>query len=166
MIENYLNEFFNSPNSISEEKISYIKNYFYPQINQFKNIKRENFEVGINNNKNILFFRDKNYKHEEVVLHLITNKIFNHFRKNLLLTYNSSNSFNRKNNEVKFFSIDNETDYETEYDSENESTSDINITKNQCFITKCICNKNKKPRYNKYKNNKNNKNNKNTCILF
>ena len=164
MIENYLNEFFNSPNSISEEKISYIKNYFYPQINQFKNIKRENFEVGINNNKNILFFRDKNYKHEEVVLHLITNKIFNHFRKNLLLTYNSSNSFNRKNNEVKFFSIDN--DNETEYDSENESTSDINITKNQCFITKCICNKNKKPRYNKYKNNKNNKNNKNTCILF
>ena len=64
MIEEYLNEFFFSPNEISNNKITFIKNYFYPEINQFKNIKRENFQVGINKKRNILLFRDKTKKHD------------------------------------------------------------------------------------------------------
>lgn len=93
MIEEYINEFFLSPNEISNEKITFIKNYFYPEINQFKNIKRENFQVGINKNRNILFFRDKTNKHEEIILHLVTNKKFNNFRKNVSFTTYNNNSF-------------------------------------------------------------------------
>lgn len=93
MIEEYINEFFLSPNQISNEKITFIKNYFYPEINQFKNIKRENFQVGINKNRNILFFRDKINKHEEIILHLVTNKKFNNFRKNVSFTRYNNNSF-------------------------------------------------------------------------
>ena len=93
MIEEYINEFFLSPNEISNEKITFIKNYFYPEINQFKNIKRENFQVGINKNRHILFFRDKTNKHEEIILHLVTNKKFNNIRKNISFTTYNNNSF-------------------------------------------------------------------------
>ena len=94
MIEEYLNEFFIYPNQISNEKITFIKNYFYPEINQFKKIRRENFQVGVNKNRNILFFRDKSNKHEEIILHLVTNKKFNNFRKNISFTTYNNNSFN------------------------------------------------------------------------
>ena len=93
MIEEYINDFFLSPNEISNEKITFIKNYFYPEINQFKNIKRENFQVGIQKNRNVLFFRDKTNKHEEIILHLVTNKKFNNFRKDISFTTYNNNSF-------------------------------------------------------------------------
>tara|TARA_B100001093_G_C26703110_1_gene959974 strand:- start:747 stop:1136 length:390 start_codon:yes stop_codon:yes gene_type:complete len=93
MIEEYINEFFLSPNDISNEKITFIKNYFYPEINQFKKIKRENFQVGIQKNRNVLFFRDKTNKHEEIILHLVTNKKFNNFRKDISFTTYNNNSF-------------------------------------------------------------------------
>lgn len=93
MIEEFINEFFLSPNEISNEKITFIKNNFYNEINQFKNIKRENFQVGIAKNRNILFFRDKTNKHEEIILHLVTNIKFNNFRKNVSFTKYNNNSF-------------------------------------------------------------------------
>ena len=89
MIKEYLNEFYISSNEISNKKITFIKNFFYPKINAYKNIKRENFQIGRNKNTNILFFRDKTNKHEEIILHVVTNKKFSKFCKNISL-----NSYN------------------------------------------------------------------------
>ena len=147
MIEQYLNEFYISPNEISNEKITIIKKFFYAEINQFKNIKRENFQVGINKNKNILFFRDKTNKHEEIILHLITNKKFNNFRKNISFTTYNNNSFCGYNNNLFEIVYDNDNndnnDNNNNYNNNNNSKdplitySDSKKCNNKC-INKCI----------------------------
>ena len=159
MIEEYLKEFFISPNEISNEKITFIKNYYYPEINQFKNIKRENFQVGVNKNTNILFFRDKSNKHEEIVLHLVTNKKFNNFRKNVSFTTYDNNSFS-----VLYINNINNKDY---------NSNDNLITNNQIYDKSNKFNKsNKSNKFNKSnkcnksnKFNKSNKCNKCYCII-
>ena len=123
MIEEYIEEFFLSPKTLSNKKVTYIKNYFYPEINQFKKIKRENFQVGVNSNKNKMFFRDKTNKHEEIILHLGTKKKINNFRKNVSFTIYDSNSFqvininNANNANNSFQIIDNNFQIETSKDN-------------------------------------------------
>ena len=146
MIEEYLNEFFFSPNEISNNKITFIKNYFYPEINQFKNIKRENFQVGINKNRNILFFRDKTKKHEEIILHIISNKKFSNFRKNVSFTIYNNNSF-----EVAYINNDSKS---------NNNSKDLLIMNNiSDKLDNKLDNKFNNKYYNKYYNKCN-------CIIF
>ena len=93
MIEEYIEEFFLSPKTLSNEKVTFIKNYFYTEINEFKKIKRENFQVGVNSDKSKMFFRDKTNKYEEIILNLETKKKITNFRKNISFTRYNNNSF-------------------------------------------------------------------------
>ena len=97
-IKNYLDEFFDHPYKISGEKITFIKNYFYLEINFFKPIKRENLQIGVTKNKNIIYFRDKTNKQYEIILELNTNKKSNFFRKDYNKSYKIYNSFNHNDN--------------------------------------------------------------------
>ena len=152
MIKKNIDEFYNSPKNISQEKVTFLKNYFYPQINEYKAIKRENFQIGVNSNPNILFFRDKNNKHQEIILYLTTNKKFINFRKNISSTiyYEISYNIDDENNNIyyKNNSIDEKSNskeslvknsintnsmnnYHKDYDNDYYSNY-INTCKNNC----------------------------------
>ena len=149
MIDKYIDEFYNSPQNISQEKITFIKNYFYPEINQYRTIKRENFQVGVNSNRNLLFFRDKNNKYHEVILYLNTNKKFSNFRKNISSTIYFTNSFDINiKNQKTYTQISNNTNINSEnlliinkkpkYDYDDVDNQNYTSIKN--CTNKCNCN--------------------------
>ena len=73
VISIYINEFHEDPKGISEYKIMVLKDFYFENINSIFPIKRNNFQIGVNKNKNLLFFRDKTNKHHELILNIIYN---------------------------------------------------------------------------------------------
>ena len=88
MIKDYLLQFHKQPKDIEEFKINTLKNYYYNEINKILPIKRENFQIGVNNNFNILFFRDKTNKHNELILNIHTNYSQFNYRKQISYSFN------------------------------------------------------------------------------
>tara|TARA_B100001093_G_scaffold407422_1_gene396047 strand:- start:5352 stop:5762 length:411 start_codon:yes stop_codon:yes gene_type:complete len=100
MIDRYLREFREDPYGIQEFKIVILKNYYFDNMNSVLNCERDNFQIGVNKNENLLFFRDKSNKNNELVLNIIENRSFFKIRKNISysvssLKINGINSENR-----------------------------------------------------------------------
>lgn len=115
MIIDYLYEFHKAPKQIEEFKINTLKNYYYSEINKILKIKRENFQIGVNKDFNLLFFRDKTNKHNELVLNIYTNIYNFNFRKEISYSFNriKSENFNKSeetkniNNSINYFNKNN-----------------------------------------------------------
>ena len=89
IINLYLQEFHDYPKEISEYKIKVLKDFYYENINNIFPVKRENFQIGVNNNHNLLFFRDKTFKNRELILNIIQNKTDINYRKEISYSFGS-----------------------------------------------------------------------------
>ena len=89
VISIYINEFHEDPKGISEYKIMALKDFYFENINSIFPIKRNNFQIGVNKNKNLLFFRDKTNKHHELILNIIYNTSEINFRKQISYSFDS-----------------------------------------------------------------------------
>ena len=97
MIIDYLYEFHENPKGIEEYKINTLKNFYYPRVNKILIIKRDNFQIGVNNNFNIIFFRDRTNKHNELILNIHNNQSVFNFRKQVSYSFNRIKSDNFDN---------------------------------------------------------------------
>ena len=89
MIDRYLREFRDDPEGIEEFKIVILKNYYFDNINSVLNCERDNFQIGVNKNENLLFFRDKTSKSNELVLNIIEKRTFFNLTKNISYSVSS-----------------------------------------------------------------------------
>lgn len=92
MIIDYLYEFHEHPNDIEEFKINTLKNFYYSRINKILPIKRDNFQIGVNQNFNLIFFRDKTNKHNELILNIHSNQSKFNFRKEVSYSFHKIKS--------------------------------------------------------------------------
>ena len=91
MINNYLKEFHENPNGIEEYKITILKNHYYEYINSILQIEKKNFQIGVNSNFKLIFFRDKLNPSNEVVLNIIEKKTFFNYRRQISYSISSIN---------------------------------------------------------------------------
>ena len=100
IINLYLQEFHLNPKDISEYKINVLKDFYYENINSIFPVDRVNFQIGVNKNDNILFFRDKTFKNRELVLNIIQNTTDINYRKEISYSFEcikfDSNNFNKE----------------------------------------------------------------------
>ena len=89
VINKYINEFHQDPKGISEYKIMALKDFYYENINSIFPIKRNNFQIGVNKNYDLLFFRDRKNKHRELVLNIIQNTSDINIKKNISYSFES-----------------------------------------------------------------------------
>lgn len=92
MIINYLYEFHRNTKDIEEYKINTLKNFYYSRINKIFPVKRENFQIGVNNNFNLIFFRDRTNKHNELILNIHSDQSIFNFRKQVSYSFNKIKS--------------------------------------------------------------------------
>ena len=98
MINNYLKEFQENPNGIEEYKITILKDHYYKYVNYILQIEKNNFQIGVNSNFKLLFFRDKLNPSKELVLNLTEEKTFLNYRREISYSINSI-KLDKKNSE-------------------------------------------------------------------
>ena len=131
MINNYLIEFREDPNGIEEYKIIILKDFYYDYINSILKIKKDNFQIGVNKNDKILFFRDKVNPSTELVLNIIEKSTFFNYRREISYSVSSMNldklnseDCNLESNKLLNLSI-------------NKLNKESRL-KNKCCINRCI----------------------------
>jgi hypothetical protein len=72
ILEQYLHEFYEDSSNIEEFKIEFLKNYYYPKVNLILNTEFKNFKIGVNKNRNLLFFYDSNVPSCEIIYNRIS----------------------------------------------------------------------------------------------
>ena len=122
-IDNYLLEFHEKPLEIEEYKINTLKNFYYDKIYNIFPIARENFQIGVNKNFNLLFFRDKKNKHNELVLNIYTNTSIFNFRKQISYSFKEVSFDNLSSNLL--------------INKQNINNSLDNLNKKKCNIFNC-----------------------------
>ena len=75
-LEYYLNEFRNNFDNIEEYKIIFLKNHYYPKINNILNSDFKNFRIGITRNKELLWFTDITRPNHEVIYNIVNDEYF------------------------------------------------------------------------------------------
>tara|TARA_B100001093_G_scaffold506374_1_gene565176 strand:+ start:1792 stop:2247 length:456 start_codon:yes stop_codon:yes gene_type:complete len=109
-IISYLDEFHEDPYKISQDKINILKDFYYKNINKIFPVKRDNFQIGVNKNKNLLFFRDKQNKKKQLILNIIENTSTisenNNIQREYSYSFNSltldNNQLNNNNSELVY----------------------------------------------------------------
>jgi hypothetical protein len=76
VLDEYLDEFYEHSNKIEEFKINFLKNHYYPEVNLILNTKFKNFKIGVNKNRDILFFTDVNIPSYEIVYNRVTKEYY------------------------------------------------------------------------------------------
>jgi len=71
-LDNYLEEFYFNPRGIEEHKIIYLKYHYYNYVNKILNCKFKNFRIGVNSNKDILFFYNTKNPNFEIIYNIKT----------------------------------------------------------------------------------------------
>ena len=89
IIYSYIDEFHNNPQNISEYKIIVLKDFYYENINSIFPVKRNNFQIGVNKNTNLLFFRDRTNKSRELILNIINQSSNINIRKQISYSFDS-----------------------------------------------------------------------------
>jgi hypothetical protein len=85
VLDEYLNEFYENSSKIEEFKINFLKNHYYHEVNLILNAKFKNFKIGVNKNRDIIFFHDSNNPSYEIIYNRVTKeyykkvKIFNKY---------------------------------------------------------------------------------------
>ena len=58
-LDNYLNEFYEKPDTIEEYKINFLKNHYYYFIEEYIDVTRDNLLIKKKKNKNYIYFQCK-----------------------------------------------------------------------------------------------------------
>lgn len=66
-VKDYLAQYYNNPKKIEDYKLKVLKNHYYSTINLVLNCDYEDFQIGVNNDKNLLFFTSKKNNDLEVI---------------------------------------------------------------------------------------------------
>jgi len=103
-------QFLENPKNLEEWKIKILKDYYYnwaTKILELNNI--EDFRIGSNSNKNLLFFNSIKNKTEHLILKIDVNEYFiyhKNFDNNIISStkniYNTNKKLLEKNNEVNY----------------------------------------------------------------
>lgn len=96
-IKSYLNEFYEYPNDIEQFKLELLKDHFFDKMNRFLNTNRSDFLIGVNKNRDIIFFTCKTNKLIEIIYHYKRNEFYKKVDKNITII-NIDN--NEKNNNI------------------------------------------------------------------
>lgn len=72
VLDQYLNDFYEDSKNVEEFKINFLKNHYYPEVNLILNAKFKNFKIGVNSNRDLLYFHDVNVPSYEIVYNRIT----------------------------------------------------------------------------------------------
>lgn len=76
LLNEYLDEFRSNPSGIPERKISYLKYYYYRNINLILDGKFKNFKIGVNSNKDIIFFYNTKKPNLEIIYNIKTQRYY------------------------------------------------------------------------------------------
>ena len=95
-IKSYLNEFYEYPNDIEQFKLELLKDHFFDKINRFLNTNRSDFLIGVNKNRDNIFFTCKTNKLIEIIYHYKRNEFYKKVDKNITIINIDDN--NEKNN--------------------------------------------------------------------
>jgi hypothetical protein len=66
-VKDYLAQYYNNPKKLEDYKLKVLKNHYYSTINLVLNCDYEDFQIGVNNDKNLLFFISKKNNDLEVI---------------------------------------------------------------------------------------------------
>jgi hypothetical protein len=72
VLDQYLNDFYEDSKNIEEYKIDFLKHHYYPEVNLILNAKFKNFKIGVNENRDLLFFHDLYVPSYEIVYNRIS----------------------------------------------------------------------------------------------
>ena len=84
-IKSYLNEFYEYPNDIEQFKLELLKDHFFDKMNRYLNTSREDFLIGVNKNRDIIFFTCKSNKLIEIIYHHKRNEFYKKVDKNITI---------------------------------------------------------------------------------
>ena len=76
VLDQYLNEFYEDSTKTEEFKINFLKQHYYPEVNLILNTKFKNFKIGVNNNRDIIFFHDSNNPSYEIIYNRVTKQYY------------------------------------------------------------------------------------------
>ena len=79
-VKDYLAQYYNNPKKIEDYKLKVLKNHYYPTINLILNCDYKDFQIGINNDRNFLFFTSKKNHNLEIIYSNYNNTYY--LRKN------------------------------------------------------------------------------------
>lgn len=148
-IKSYLNEFYENPNDIEQFKLELLKDHFFDKMNRYLNTNREDFLIGVNKNRDIIFFTCKSNKLIEIIYHHKRNEFYKKVDKNITIIDIDNNKEKGKDDNI--------------YTNLHESHSDISrIEKYDSKISLC----NNKTITSTYRSNENNIYKNNTCNLI
>jgi len=104
------NQFLENPENLEEWKIKILKNYYYNWATKILDLDNiEDFRIGSNSNKNLLFFNSIKNKTEHLILKIDVNEYFiyhKNFDNNTISStqniYNINKNLLEKNNQKKY----------------------------------------------------------------
>ena len=132
-LEYYLNEFRNNFDNIEEYKIIFLKNHYYPKINNILNSDFKNFRIGITRNKELLWFTDITRPNHEVIYNIVNdeyflkNKITNKIEKINISDFEYNYNNNNHNNNQKNHN-NNHNNHNNNHNNHNKNNNKIEKT--------------------------------------
>ena len=76
LLNKYLEEFRSNPSGIPEHKIVYLKYHYYHDINLILDGKFKNFKIGVNSNRDIIFFYNTKNPDLEIIYNIKTQRYY------------------------------------------------------------------------------------------
>lgn len=86
-VNEYILQFYNNPKGLEEYKINFLKNHFYDNVNNIKDvsINYKDFLIGIYKSTNLLYFSSKQNKNLQIIYNTKTNIYFKYDTKKKML---------------------------------------------------------------------------------
>lgn len=75
-LNDYLEDFYKNPLLVEEYKINFLKNHYYKEVNYILNSKFKNFKIGVNKNRNFIYFYDINNPSYEILYNRVSNEYY------------------------------------------------------------------------------------------
>lgn len=137
-VNTYIEEFYQYPKTIEEYKINFLKSHFYDTINLLLRCEFKNFKIGINNNKNTLWFIDSKNPNIEIIYNHKKNLYFKRNKNliNVIEKIDISKYYDSilEKSEINHLS-ENMEDNENKYEDSNKRNSRL---KNLSCIPECV----------------------------
>ena len=133
-LECYLNQYYSDPKNLENYKLNYLKNHYYPTINFILNIHIKDFQIGVNSNKDLIWFCDKKNNNLHVIYnHKLDKYYLKHCEKEMEeININDYKKWDINNN------INNEISNNSEISDFCQVSSKINSSEYKCLTCNII----------------------------
>lgn len=129
-IKTYLNDYYKNPDTIEQYKLELLKDHFFDILKLYLNITRKDFLIGVNKNKNIIFFTSQLDQSIEIIYNHTKNVFYKKVNDKItIIKLSSCNNIEKINSKTHLCN-----NFITSTDTSNLNDSDINY--NTCSVFK------------------------------